>query len=112
MQSVVNELNGFASACGVLVEVRDRILQLVTQADPALLHGEILTALMEEITPDTMYSRESMRGTHTIHRILRNLLSLLGIPYAQHPSTNRLAWALVAQFFEEEEDKEECYKRL
>lgn len=112
MQRIVNELNAFSSTCDVLEEVKDRVIHLVTQDEPALTHNQILTAIREDITPETLYSYEALRGTHTLHRILRDLLSTLGVQYAQHLSTNRIAWGLVGQFFESDEDKEECYGRL
>lgn len=112
MQAIVNDLNGFSSACDVLVEVKDHILHLVEQDAPALSHADILAALRQDITPINLYSRDSLKGTHTIHRILRNLLSLLGEPYVQHESTNRIAWGLVTQLFNSDDDQAECYSLL
>lgn len=113
MQAVVGELNGFTAVARIELEaIRDSVLVLITQDDPALTHGQVLTALREDISPAMLYSQEVLRGPHTIHRILRNLLSVLGEEYQQHPQSNRVAWGLPAQFFESEEDRNECYRQL
>lgn len=112
MQAVIGELNGFTSTCTELEAVRDTYLVLVTQDDPVLTHEQILTAIREDITPAVLYSRDALRGPHTIHRITRNMLSVLGVAYQQHPTTNRVSWGLPRQLFEGEEDREECYRLL
>lgn len=112
MQTIINDLNGLSSACIVLVEVKDYILHLVEQDDPVLSHAEILRHIRDDITPENLYSRDALKGTHHLHRIIRNLLTHLGVPYVQHASTNKIIWGLPAQLFIVEADKEECYRRL
>lgn len=112
MQNIIGELNGFTSTCTGLEAIRDTLLVLATQDDPALTHAEILTAIREDITPAVLYNKEALSGPHTIHRIIRNMLSAIGVPYNQHPTTNRVAWGLAGQLFEAENDREECYRRL
>lgn len=112
MQAIIGELNGYTSTHLPLEAVRDTLLVLATQDDPALTHAQILVAIREDVTPDVLYNHEALQGPHTIHRIMRNVLSVLGVPYHQHPNTNRVAWGLVNQLFESEEDRNECYRLL
>lgn len=112
MQGKINDFTGFASSQNVLEDIRDQVPYLVQQTKPPLSHAQILNSLREGITPHNLYSKEALRGTSTMHRILRNLLVVLGVPYHQHPNTNRIIWGFVNQFFEADGHREECYRLL
>lgn len=60
MQSIIKYLNGLSSACEVLMEVKNYLLHLIQQDDPALSHAEILEQIRDDFTPEKLYSKDAL----------------------------------------------------
>lgn len=52
-------------------------------------NGEPVEMVRKYTTVDTLYGNDSLEETNTVHRILRNVLSLYGVRYASFPRNGR-----------------------
>lgn len=108
MQGIRNNIAAFETTCPEISGVKNLLMQVSSEDNEDISLAQILQEIRDDLSPEALYSKNALTGPNTLHRYLRNLLTVLGVGYTQHPECNSINWGLVAQLFEDEEDRENC----
>lgn len=90
-----------------LTGIRNLLMSQIDQV-PHPDSEDMLQTFREYISPEDLFGHAALSGPTTLHRFVRDLFVLLGVPYQRY-GNKRIIWGLAAQIFPKEEELNHCY---